>query len=120
MKSFLTFLFAQVSFSNLSELVPESISERKFSNVAQFAYLKSNTTLDYTSYRKLLQNYGCHCFPLLESTTSPSARLLKGEGPPVDEMDRYCKELSQCHACVRKDFKNTDTEWGKYRVSLVK
>ena len=92
---------------------------KKFSNIAQFAYAKATTSMDYLNFRKKLQNYGCHCFPLDLNQLSPSARLPGGRGPPVDEMDSICRELTRCHACVDRDHKSIDTDWGKYKATIT-
>lgn len=69
---------------------------RKFSAIGQFIKLYSTTNKDYATFNKMVQNYGCHCFPELSRTAG-------GKGPAVDDKDELCRELSRCHSCVMMD-----------------
>ena len=72
---------------------------RRFSALAQFLTTKlnslSDTPIDQAEISQKLQNYGCHCFQEMND-------LVRGQGPPVDELDNLCKKLFKCHQCVNK------------------
>lgn len=65
---------------------------------------------------KMLQNYGCHCFP-------KNSREAGGAGAAVDEYDQLCLNLARCHKCIEFDHLNYindawDSDIGKYRFSV--
>lgn len=66
---------------------------------------------------KMLQNYGCHCFP-------KNTREVGGAGAAVDDYDQLCLNLARCHKCIEFDHMNfIDNSWdsdiGKYRFTSV-
>jgi len=61
---------------------------------------------------KMLQNYGCHCFP---GQSRPSG----GMGPAVDSKDRLCLDLSHCHKCIELEHKGRcDPYFSNYQYSI--
>lgn len=45
------------------------------------------------------KRYGCHCWPR-------GRTILGGQGKPVDEIDRTCKRLFNCHRCLTINSEN--------------
>lgn len=91
-----------------------SIEERKFSHIVKMAYtqIQSQTTHSLKTVSKMIQNYGCHCFPGL-------SRAAGGSGPAMDDYDRLCKKLYRCHKCIEHDHDDLiDVNVGKYRWSI--
>jgi len=77
------------------------------------------TTVTQKTLNKMVQNYGCHCFPGL-------SKIAGGAGPAQDEYDALCRDLARCHKCIDSDYVNeiaSDPTWdantGKYRYSLL-
>lgn len=105
---------------NQTELEPEL---RKMSHI--FRMLDSQlgsganrkTQYSVKDVGKMLQNYGCHCFP-------KNSREAGGAGSAVDEYDQLCLNLARCHKCIEMDHLNyIDQSWdadiGKYRFSTL-
>lgn len=91
----------------------ESIEERKFSHIVKMAYtqIQGQTTHSLKVVSKMMQNYGCHCFP-------GNTRAAGGQGPAVDDYDQLCKNLFRCHKCIEHDYPGQiDVNLGKYRWS---
>jgi len=89
----------------------DEIEERKFSHIVKMAYSQITTTHQLKTISKMIQNYGCHCFPGL-------SRAAGGSGPAMDDYDRLCKKLYRCHKCIEFDHDGLiDVNEGKYRWS---
>merc|ERR1712226_124798 len=91
---------------------------RKFSHITAMVYTQLDGKTQHSSKQinKMIQNYGCHCFPGL-------AKIAGGAGPAQDNYDALCRDLARCHKCVEMDHQTfLDTEWdsniGKYRWDL--
>ena len=109
----LALLTAKTVFSQ-NEAFDDSltIEERKFSHIVKMAYSQLTTTHSLKTISKMIQNYGCHCFPGL-------SRAAGGQGPAQDEYDMLCKKLYRCHKCIEHDHEGLiDVNQGKYRWSL--
>lgn len=46
------------------------------------------------NFIRQFKRYGCHCWP-------KGRTVLGGQGKPVDEIDRTCKRLFNCHRCLQ-------------------
>merc|ERR1712134_2874 len=61
---------------------------------------------------KMLQNYGCHCFPGM-------SRIAGGMGPAVDDKDMACLKLTRCHKCIELDYEGQcDPYFSSYEFSI--
>ena len=69
---------------------------RKFNRLNEMLAGLINSAHSPNEISKMIQNYGCYCFPTLAN--------LGGKGPIQDEYDGLCRELSQCYQCVEIDF----------------
>jgi hypothetical protein len=74
------------------------------------ARITQYSTKDIT---KMLQNYGCHCFPR-------DSRAVGGAGKAQDDYDQVCLVLARCHKCIELDYGNDlsaswDADIGKYK-----
>jgi len=82
---------------------------RKFSHIVNMAHSQITTAFSSKDISKMIQNYGCHCFPGL-------SKIAGGQGPAQDGIDSLCRELARCHKCVEMDYGNTiDSNTEKYR-----
>ena len=87
---------------------------KKFSHIVKMVLTQITTSHDSKTISKMIQNYGCHCFPGM-------SKIAGGTGPAQDEYDDLCRILSRCHKCVELDHGVTafSAEWnadiGKYR-----
>jgi len=75
------------------------------------------TSYSYKDVTKMLQNYGCHCFP-------QNSRAAGGAGAAVDDYDQLCLNLARCHKCIEQDhFVSLSADWdadiGKYRFDIL-
>jgi hypothetical protein len=105
-----------------STLVAINAQERKFSHITNMAWTQiqdKTTTVNQKTLNKMVQNYGCHCFPGL-------SKIAGGAGPAQDEYDALCRDLARCHKCIDSDYVNeiaADNTWdaniGKYRWDLM-
>lgn len=90
------------------------LEERKYNHIVKMA--KSQMTTDHSLRQifRMLQNYGCHCFP-------GQTRAAGGHGPAVDAQDNLCRELARCHRCVEMDHGADviDVNNDKYRFNVV-
>ena len=99
----------EISFGDESPL-----EERKFSHIVKMVYSQINTAHSSKDISKMIQNYGCHCFPGM-------SRIAGGAGPAQDEYDDLCRILARCHKCIEQDYGVTafssewDADFGKYR-----
>jgi len=86
---------------------------RKFSHIVNMAYTQITTSHSSKDISKMIQNYGCHCFPGL-------SKIAGGQGPAQDGIDNLCRELARCHKCVEMDYGNMiDSNTEKYRWDLM-
>lgn len=90
------------------------LEERKYNHIVKMAKSQMNTKYSLRQIFKMLQNYGCHCFP-------GQTRAAGGHGPAVDEQDSLCKDLARCHRCVEMDHgaDQIDVNDDKYRFNVV-
>jgi len=96
----------------------ETPEVRKFSHITKMAFsqIQSKTSITSTTLSKMVQNYGCHCFPGL-------SKIAGGAGPAQDDYDALCRDLARCHKCIEFDHPQEitnawDANMGKYRWSL--
>jgi len=100
-----------ISFGSPTE---SPIEERKFSHIVKMVYSQITTAHSSKTISKMIQNYGCHCFPGM-------SRIAGGAGPAQDGVDDLCRILARCHKCIEQDYgvTNQQSEWdanfGKYR-----
>merc|ERR1712025_1437462 len=74
---------------------------RQFST---FVYDHVNTNHGNEYFRRLIQNYGCHCFP-------DSKRYKKQLVPSsfyVDPLDKLCLDLAKCRSCLKLRYPDLD------------
>jgi len=69
------------------------IDDRRFAAIGKFINATVTTAFDLRTLNKMIQNYGCHCFP--NGSRSPG-----GHGEAQDGTDSLCRTLARCHACV--------------------
>lgn len=72
------------------------IDDRRFAAIGKFINATVTTSFDLPTLNKMIQNYGCHCFP--NGSRSPG-----GHGEAQDGTDSLCRTLARCHACVELD-----------------
>jgi len=91
---------------------------RKFSHITAMAFsqVSSKTSHNAKQVNKMIQNYGCHCFPGLQ-------KIAGGAGPAQDDYDSLCRDLARCHKCIEMDHVGElNDEWdaniGRYRWDL--
>jgi len=94
----------------------EDIALRKFSHINRMLMSQITTSHSSKDISKMIQNYGCHCFP-------GNTRAAGGKGPAQDTYDTLCAELSRCHKCIEFDHGNYfdgswDADIGKYRFTV--
>merc|ERR1712224_937574 len=70
---------------------------------AQFDVLPSDTRALIQSDMGLLNKYGCWCY--FEDDHG------KGKSQPVDDIDKFCKNLHDGYTCILKDHNNACTPW---------
>merc|ERR1712048_1526149 len=75
-------------------------SARRFSAVGRFINVTVTTTYSLSMLNKMIQNYGCHCYPGYSKTPG-------GRGQAVDGQDEICRILARCHQCVMLDHGDT-------------
>jgi len=90
--------------------------ERKFSHITAMLQTQVTTTHPSKTLYKMIQNYGCHCFPGMSKAAG-------GAGPAQDELDELCRTLSRCHKCIEMDHAaevsvQWNSDFGKYRWNL--
>jgi hypothetical protein len=107
----LTPIFAQ----EVPELNPED-ALRKFSHINKMLMSQITTSHSSSEISKMIQNYGCHCFP-------GNSKAAGGKGPAQDDIDSLCAQLARCHKCIEFDHGNFvedgawDSDIGKYKWS---
>ena len=89
---------------------------RKLSHILQMVNTQIQTQYTTTQIGKMIQGYGCHCFP-------DKSKAAGGSGPAQDSTDLQCRKLAQCHRCIEMDYPaDISNAWnadiGKYRWSL--
>ena len=89
----------------------DEIDDRRFAAIGKFINATVTTSFTLSALNKMIQNYGCHCFP--NGSRSPG-----GVGEPVDAQDSLCKTLSRCHACVDLDFNGACDPEGGYKYTV--
>jgi len=75
-------------------------SARRFSAVGRFINVTVTTGYSLSMLNKMIQNYGCHCYPGYSKTPG-------GRGQAVDGQDEICRRLARCHQCVMLDHGDT-------------
>lgn len=90
---------------------------RKFSALVEMVLSQITTTKDAGTVSKMIQNYGCHCFP---NSDSAQDRIVGGLGQPVDDLDGQCRSLYRCKKCVDIEFPGAcDADQGKYKYTVT-
>jgi len=86
---------------------------RKYNHIVKMAKSQMNTKHSLRQVFRMLQNYGCHCFP-------GQTRAAGGHGPAVDAQDSLCKDLARCHRCVEMEHGKDiiDVDHAKYRFHV--
>lgn len=87
------------------------IDDRRFAAIGKFINATVTTTHSLSVLNKMIQNYGCHCFP--NGSRSPG-----GHGEALDATDGLCRRLARCHACVEMDHNNACDPEGGYKYSV--
>lgn len=106
----LPFIFTNVFSKKLLRLSEDAT--RKMSTINHFVSISVKTEFSRAQISKMIQNYGCHCFPQYSKTVS-------GTGMHVDELDYVCKQLGNCHKCVNIDFPGEcSTDFGRYKYNV--
>lgn len=92
----------------------QELEGRKYNHIVKMAKSQMNTSHSLRRIFRMLQNYGCHCFP-------GQTREAGGHGPAVDAQDSLCKDLARCHRCVEMDHgaDTIDVNEAKYRFKVV-
>jgi len=105
----LTSMFS-LSANAQNSTAPQS---RKFSAIVDMIAYTLTTTHEPSVLSKMIQNYGCHCFPGYTRSTG-------GLGAPVDDLDNECRKLYRCKKCVNIEFPGAvlDVDQGKYKYSV--
>ena len=55
-----------------------------------------SSTKPYKEFETRIQNYACHCFPQDEE-----GNIIGGKGAVVNTVDKICKQLYDCHTCIK-------------------
>lgn len=79
--------------------------ERKFNRVLQMVHSQITTNIDYRQVNRMVENYGCYCFP--------NRGNLGSSGPAQDEYDGLCRDLYRCYRCIARDFNGFES-WHNY------
>lgn len=92
------------------EIGSRELDGRKYNHVVKMAYRLMTTDNSMKSVHKMLQNYGCHCFP-------GSSKSTIGHGPAVDAQDSLCRDLARCRRCITMEYgkEQIDVNFDKYR-----
>lgn len=87
---------------------------RKYNHIVKMTKSQINTTHSLRTLHRMVQNYGCHCFP-------GQNRSAGGHGPAVDAQDSLCRDLSRCHRCITMQYGSDiiDVDMDKYRFKVV-
>lgn len=87
---------------------------RKYNHIVKMTKSQITTNHSLKKIHKMIQNYGCHCFPGQE-------RAAGGHGPAVDAQDSLCRDLSRCHRCITMEYGADviDVDMDKYRFRVV-
>jgi len=87
---------------------------RKFSYLGTMVFSQANTTHTSGDISKRIQEYGCYCF-----RDPKSMGVLFGAGAPVDDQDRFCRNLMQCRKCIDMDYPGQcDVDIEKYLFTI--
>lgn len=81
---------------------------RKFSHIVKMINTQITTSKSQKEVGKMIQNYGCHCFPGM-------SKIAGGAGPAQDAMDELCRELARCHKCIEFEYGHVNADTDKYR-----
>ena len=108
----LVYIFTSVLATGLAQNSTE-IQTRKFSAIVDMLMSTITTSHDAGLLSKMIQNYGCHCFPGYTRSTG-------GLGAPVDDLDNECRKLYRCKKCVNIEFPGVvaDVDQGKYKYNI--
>lgn len=88
------------------------LEERKYNHIVKMAKSQMKTKHSLRTIFKMLQNYGCHCFP-------GQTRAAGGHGAAVDDQDSLCRDLARCHRCVEMEHGDIiDVNDDKYRFHV--
>jgi len=107
----------------LADELSEEVDPRKYTGIMDMAFHKLRDHPDFLPttdasqkrkiFQKMIENYGCHCFPQHKSTAG-------GWGKPVDAMDEACRSLYRCQKCVNIEYPGAcDTIDGGYKYDLI-
>lgn len=111
--------FVAYSLATLAMINAQDADEpdtRKFSHITAMLATQVTTSFSDKELFKMIQNYGCHCFPGL-------SKIAGGAGPSQDGLDDLCRTLARCHKCIEFDHSTSlspewDSDIGKYRWDL--
>ena len=67
----------------------------RFRSIFDMASITITTKYSNKELSSRLQNYACHCFP-----TDNSGSIIGGKGAVINDIDRLCKQLYDCHSCI--------------------
>ena len=81
---------------------------------AKVGATRSGSRLKPREFLKRINNYGCHCW------TKAGTEHIGYKGKPLDGIDRACRALKSCHACIEIDHSNCDPITTKYRARVQK
>jgi len=88
----------------------ENPTVRKFNRLNEMLWrsVSGITAHGPKTFRSMLENYGCHCFP---------GRGNMGQaGQPQDEYDGLCRDLNRCYKCLAMDWSASNFGfWHNYR-----
>jgi len=105
--------------STVLDEIAQELDSRKYTGIMDMAFhkLRSNPnflpdvddSVKRKTFQKMIENYGCHCFPQHKSTAG-------GWGKPVDAMDEACRALYRCQKCINIEYPGEcDTIDGGYK-----
>lgn len=89
----------------------------RFSSIFDMAKVTMNTKYSNKELSSRLQNYACHCFP-----TDNSGEIIGGKGAVINDIDRLCKQLYDCHTCIHdaecSALSKKDPEFDGYKYNI--
>lgn len=101
-------LLALSAFAQDEEDGPEL---RKFNRLNEMLTRTVTTNIAQRTFRLMLENYGCHCFPGRGNNGAA--------GPAMDGYDKLCRDLNRCYKCLGVDHGSSFGFWHNYRWHYV-
>ena len=74
---------------------------RRYKDVQGFVKGLINTEKRQDRWLAQFKDYGCHCFG-----DNDHSNKLVGQGQPLDEIDRACRDLKMCRQCIKLSHPN--------------